>query len=1831
MAKHLTKEVYKKLAPLSTPNGFTLDRAIQTGVDNPGHPFIMTVGLVAGDEESYNTFSDLFDPVIESRHNGYKTSDKHKTDLAAENLVGGDNLDSKYVLSSRVRTGRSIRGFSLPPHCSRGERRAVENIVTTALESLKDGFKGKYYPLNSMTEEEQQQLIDDHFLFDKPVSPLLTASRMARDWPDARGIWHNENKNFLIWVNEEDHIRVISMQKGGNMKEVFSRFCNGLQTFEEAIKEGGKEFMWNEHLGFILTCPSNLGTGLRAGVHLKIPHTSKLSFFQSIIKELSLQTRGVGGVDTAPVDGVFDISNSDRLGFSEVELVQKVVDGIEKLVEIEKCLEVNGNIFSLLPPKVQAAVAVLEDYPDLSTHNNHMAKCLKPDIFLKLAKAKTPNGFTLNRAIQTGVDNPGHPFIMTVGMVAGDEESYDTFADLFDPVIDTRHGGYKKDDKHKTDLDPSHLNGGDDLDPKYVLSSRVRTGRSIRGYSLPPSCTRAERREVEKITTSALDSFDGEFKGKYYPLNGMTEEEQQQLIDDHFLFDKPVSPLLTASRMARDWPDARGIWHNENKNFLIWVNEEDHTRVISMQKGGNMKEVFTRFCNGLAKFEEGIKKDGKEFMWNEHLGFILTCPSNLGTGLRAGVHLKIPLLSKHDKFASILKNLRLQKRGTGGVDTAATDGTFDISNSDRLGFSEVELVQKVVDGVKLLIQMEKALEKGLLIDNLIPDQNGVARHPEYPDLSKHNNHMARCLTPDIYSRLVSLQTPKGFTLNRAIQTGVDNPGHPFIMTVGMVAGDEESYDTFADLFDPVIDTRHGGYKKDDKHKTDLDPSHLNGGDDLDPKYVLSSRVRTGRSIRGYSLPPSCTRAERREVEKITTSAVGSFDGEFKGKYYPLNGMTEEEQQQLIDDHFLFDKPVSPLLTASRMARDWPDARGIWHNENKNFLIWVNEEDHTRVISMQKGGNMKEVFTRFCNGLSKFEEAIKKDEKEFMWNEHLGFILTCPSNLGTGLRAGVHLKIPLLSKHDKFASILKSLCLQKRGTGGVDTAATDGTFDISNSDRLGFSEVDLVQKVVNGVKLLIQMEKALEKGLLIDSLIPDQNGVARHPEYPDLSKHNNHMARCLTPDIYSRLVSLQTPKGFTLNRAIQTGVDNPGHPFIMTVGMVAGDEESYDTFADLFDPVIDTRHGDYKKDDKHKTDLDPSHLNGGDDLDPKYVLSSRVRTGRSIRGYSLPPSCTRAERREVEKITTSALDSFDGEFKGKYYPLNGMTEEEQQQLIDDHFLFDKPVSPLLTASRMARDWPDARGIWHNENKNFLIWVNEEDHTRVISMQKGGNMKEVFTRFCNGLAKFEEAIKKDEKEFMWNEHLGFILTCPSNLGTGLRAGVHLKIPLLSKHDKFASILKSLRLQKRGTGGVDTAATDGTFDISNSDRLGFSEVELVQKVVDGVKVLIAMEKHLEIGLPITTLMPDQNGETKDPDYPDLSNHNNYMAKCLTPEIFARLAPLTTPKGFTLNQAIQTGVDNPGHPFIMTVGMVAGDEESYDTFADLFDPVIDTRHGGYKKDDKHKTDLDPSHLNGGDDLDPKYVLSSRVRTGRSIREYSLPPSCTRAERREVEKITTSALDSFDGEFKGKYYPLNGMTEEEQQQLIDDHFLFDKPVSPLLTASRMARDWPDARGIWHNENKNFLIWVNEEDHTRVISMQKGGNMKEVFTRFCNGLAKFEEGIKKDGKEFMWNEHLGFILTCPSNLGTGLRAGVHLKIPLLSKHDKFASILKSLRLQKRGTGGVDTAATDGTFDISNSDRLGFSEVELVQKVVDGVKLLIQMEKALEGGKDIETLSTQLAP
>merc|ERR1711936_152351 len=77
----------------------------------------------------------------------------------------------------------------------------------------------------------------------------------------------------------------------------------------------------------------------------------------------------------------------------------------------------------------------------------------------------------------------------------------------------------------------------------------------------------------------------GDLAGTYYPLTGMDEKVRQQLVDDHFLF-MSGDPNLKVAGMERDWPEGRGIFHNKDKTFLTWVNEEDQLRIISMDQGG---------------------------------------------------------------------------------------------------------------------------------------------------------------------------------------------------------------------------------------------------------------------------------------------------------------------------------------------------------------------------------------------------------------------------------------------------------------------------------------------------------------------------------------------------------------------------------------------------------------------------------------------------------------------------------------------------------------------------------------------------------------------------------------------------------------------------------------------------------------------------------------------------------------------------------------------------------------------------------------------------------------------------------------------------------------------------------------------------------------------------------------------------------------------------------------------------------------------------------------------------------------------------------------------
>jgi creatine kinase/arginine kinase len=107
----------------------------------------------------------------------------------------------------------------------------------------------------------------------------------------------------------------------------------------------------------------------------------------------------------------------------------------------------------------------------------------------------------------------------------------------------------------------------------------------------------------------------------------------------------------------------------------------------------------------------------------------------------------------------------------------------------------------------------------------------------------------------------------------------------------------------------------------------------------------------------------------------------------------------------------------------------------------------------------------------------------------------------------------------------------------------------------------------------------------------------------------------------------------------------------------------------------------------------------------------------------------------------------------------------------------------------------------------------------------------------------LSKFENVAK-----FAYDDHLGYITSCPTHLGTAMRASVHICLPLLGKKkDEFEAIANKYHVQIRGAHGEHTETDDGIFDISNKRRLGISMTSLVQDMYDGVKAMIAREKEL------------------------------------------------------------------------------------------------------------------------------------------------------------------------------------------------------------------------------------------------------------------------------------------------------------------------------------------------------------------------------------------------
>ena len=138
---------------------------------------------------------------------------------------------------------------------------------------------------------------------------------------------------------------------------------------------------------------------------------------------------------------------------------------------------------------------------------------------------------------------------------------------------------------------------------------------------------------------------------------------------------------------------------------------------------------------------------------------------------------------------------------------------------------------------------------------------------------------------------------------------------------------------------------------------------------------------------------------------------GKLQGGLQGTYYPLQGsqsneprpggMTAEEEETLCKEQFLFPEPTSLLRKAAAMHPNWPDTRGVFQNVDKNALVWVNNETHLWFEVIETGRDSR---TLWRNRIISYARS-----------EHLGYVSTCPSNLGTGLRAIMTFKLSKFGK------------------------------------------------------------------------------------------------------------------------------------------------------------------------------------------------------------------------------------------------------------------------------------------------------------------------------------------------------------------------------------------------------------------------------------------------------------------------------------------------------------------------------------------------------------------------------------------------------------------------------------------------------------------------------------------------------------------------------------------------------------------------------------------------------------------------------------------------
>lgn len=235
----------------------------------------------------------------------------------------GSGPESDIVISSRIRLARNLAEFPFIRRCTDHDRAAIEHTVRDRILPSPPFVDATYLDVSRLDNVDRQFLVERQLI-----------SRELAESSGARAVAIDAQQQFSVMINEEDHLRIQLMRSGLDLRTAWDQ----INLIDNAI-ERTVDFAFDERLGYLTACPTNVGTGMRVSVMLHMPAlviTRQIEKVFRGLQKISLAVRGLYGEGSQATGDFYQISNQVTLGKSEEQLLEQVGDVVPALIEYER-------------------------------------------------------------------------------------------------------------------------------------------------------------------------------------------------------------------------------------------------------------------------------------------------------------------------------------------------------------------------------------------------------------------------------------------------------------------------------------------------------------------------------------------------------------------------------------------------------------------------------------------------------------------------------------------------------------------------------------------------------------------------------------------------------------------------------------------------------------------------------------------------------------------------------------------------------------------------------------------------------------------------------------------------------------------------------------------------------------------------------------------------------------------------------------------------------------------------------------------------------------------------------------------------------------------------------------------------------------------------------------------------------------------------------------------------------------------------------------------------------------------------------------------------------